>query len=196
MLGDLDNDPMGGRGEDPREFRMHHGSVRRVHRQVRVGRDQGKRVESRADRDELEVDAEGQARGLREPQVGRSVRLRGEPGERLDADVRSTREVHDRLEDHPEVLARDEPPDPGGLLAAVDRVVLLAQQLRRELAEDAVDHFRRERGSALSDANLTAFGEHVLDRIDDLVHAGPFDEVADRAGAEHLEDGRTVLEGG
>jgi hypothetical protein len=64
---------------------------------------------------------------------------------------------------------------------------LLASELGRELVHDAVEHLGGETGAAV---------EHLRDGQDQVLVRAAFDQVADRAGSEHLQDRGAVFERG
>jgi hypothetical protein len=94
-------------------------------------------------------------------------------------------QVDDGLDVDREALPGDEPLDLGGAGADPLQFDLLPPQLRRQLEDDVVHHVRRHARAAVGDP---------VDRVDDVVACRALDEIADGAGAEHLEHRRAVLE--
>ena len=187
VLGDLDHHPRRVAVDERGELRRHRGARRAVDgqvgavRQVRDGRHRA------PDRHHLQLDAELQLHGRGEPFVRRPQRQGVEPGERLHADDRTRSQVDDRLIHHGHAAPGEEPVDLPTLRRAMLVSDLLAAQLRRELVHDAVDQLGGQARSSV---------DHLGDRTQEVLARRALHEVADGAGAEHLEHRGAVLERG
>src|SRR5918996_4918453 len=95
-----------------------------VDREERAVGDPREALECLLHRPELELDPELEGGRLGEPLIGRLHGDRAEASERLDADLLTRLEIHDRMEDHPDAVPGDESLD-----VPTERLVRLAFDL-------------------------------------------------------------------